>query len=50
MRPSFEEAVRLVESGELDLGVTGVYQLEQAAEAHRVFEARGARGKLVLQA
>lgn len=50
MRPALEEAARLVQSGELDLGVTGVYPLEQAAQAHRVFADRGARGKLVLQA
>lgn len=48
MRSALEEAVRLVQSGELDLGVTGVYPLEQAAAAHRLFEARSARGKLVL--
>jgi NADPH:quinone reductase len=49
MRPSLVEAVRLVHAGELDPGVTGVYPLEQAADAHRLFAARGARGKLVLK-
>jgi NADPH2:quinone reductase len=48
MRPALEEAVRLVASGGLDLAVTGVYPLQQAAEAHRVFAGRAARGKLVL--
>lgn len=48
MRPALEEAVRLVATGEIDLGVTGVYPLEQAAQAHRVFEDRAARGKLIL--
>ena len=28
--------------------MTGVYPLDQAAQAHRVFEDRAARGKLVL--
>jgi NADPH2:quinone reductase len=49
MRPALEEAVRLVATGEIDLGVTGVYPLEQAAQAHRVFEDRAARGKLILE-
>ena len=48
MRPALEEAARLVAAGGLDLGVTGVYPLERAAEAHRVFADRAARGKLVL--
>jgi NADPH2:quinone reductase len=49
MRPLLEEAVRLVATGEIDLAVTGVYPLEQAAQAHRVFDDRAARGKLILQ-
>lgn len=49
MRPALEEAVRLVRSGELDPEVTGVFPLEQAAQAHRLYAARGVRGKLVLQ-
>jgi NADPH:quinone reductase-like Zn-dependent oxidoreductase len=48
MRPVLEEAVSLVASGTVDVGVTGVYPLEHAADAHRVFEDRAARGKLVL--
>ena len=43
-----EEAVRLAGSGEIDPGVTGVYPLERAAGAHRVFENRAASGKLIL--
>jgi NADPH:quinone reductase len=48
MRPVLEEAVRLAAAGQVDLGLTGVYSLDQAAQAHRVFEDRAARGKLVL--
>ena len=48
MRPALEEAVRLAAAGEIDLGVTGVYPLERATEAHQVFEDRAARGKLIL--
>jgi NADPH2:quinone reductase len=48
MRPVLTEAVRLVGSGAIDPGVTGVYPLERAADAHRVFENRAASGKLIL--
>jgi NADPH:quinone reductase len=48
MRPVLEEAVRLVGGGDVDPGVTGVYPLDRAADAHRVFEDRAARGKLIL--
>jgi NADPH2:quinone reductase len=48
MRPVLDEAARLVATGDLDPGITGVYPLEQAADAHRVFEDRAARGKLIL--
>jgi NADPH:quinone reductase len=48
MRPVLEEAVRLVDSGELDPCLTAVYPLEAAADAHRVFENRAASGKLIL--
>ena len=48
MRPVLTEAVRLVGSGEIDPGVTAVYPLERAADAHRVFEDRAASGKLIL--
>lgn len=37
-----------VESGVLTLRVAGTYPAEQAAEAHRRFEAGGVRGRLVL--
>ena len=43
-----EVLVQLVGSGEIDPGVTGVYPLERAADAHRVFENRAATGKLIL--
>jgi len=48
IRPVLTEAVRLVGSGEIDPGVTAVYPLERAADAHRVFENRAASGKLIL--
>jgi NADPH2:quinone reductase len=48
MRPVLEEAAELVGSSEIDPGVTGVYPLERAADAHRVFENRTASGKLIL--
>jgi NADPH2:quinone reductase len=48
MRPALEEAAALVGSGEVDPGVTGVYPLERAADAHRAFEKRAVSGKLIL--
>ncbi len=48
MRPVLEEAAALAGSGEIDPGVTGVYPLERAADAHRLFEDRAASGKLIL--
>lgn len=48
MRPVLAEAVQLVGSGQIDPGVSGVYPLERAADAHRVFEDRAAQGKLIL--
>ena len=48
MRPVLEEAAVLTGSGEIDPGVTGVYPLERAADAHRLFEDRAASGKLIL--
>lgn len=48
MRPVLQEAVRLVASGVVDVGVTAVFPLAEVAAAHRVFEERAARGKLVL--
>jgi len=47
-RPAMEEAVELVASGAIDLGVSAVFPVQKVADAHRVFEARAARGKLVL--
>ncbi|HEY6279196.1 MAG TPA: zinc-binding dehydrogenase [Streptosporangiaceae bacterium] len=48
IRPSLLEATELVGSGVLDIGVSAVFPLDQAAEAHRVFERRAAMGKLIL--
>jgi NADPH:quinone reductase-like Zn-dependent oxidoreductase len=48
MRPVLEEAVGLVGAGDVDPGVSGVYPLEQAVDAHQAFEDRAARGKLIL--
>jgi NADPH2:quinone reductase len=48
MRPVLEEAVGLVGAGDVDPGISGVYPLEQAVDAHQVFEERAARGKLIL--
>jgi NADPH:quinone reductase-like Zn-dependent oxidoreductase len=39
---------RLAEEGKVTLRVAGTYPAEQAAEAHRRFEAGGVRGRLVL--
>ena len=49
VRPRLEEAVRLVRSGTVDVGVTDVLPLEDAATAHRLFSERRVRGKLVLE-
>ncbi len=48
MRPFHDEAVRLVRDGVVDLAVTDVLPLEEAATAHRLFAERKAQGKLVL--
>jgi NADPH2:quinone reductase len=48
MRPVLEEAVSLVAQGVLDVGVTQVFPLAEVAAAHRAFETRTARGKLIL--
>jgi NADPH:quinone reductase-like Zn-dependent oxidoreductase len=40
---------RLLESGDLKVFVDGVFELEEAAEAHRVLERGHTRGKLVLR-
>ncbi len=48
VRPSLLEAAELVGSGVLDIGVSQVFPLAEAADAHRVFERREAVGKLML--
>ncbi|HEV3290096.1 MAG TPA: zinc-binding dehydrogenase [Streptosporangiaceae bacterium] len=48
VRPSLLAAAELVSSGVLDLGVSEVFPLARAADAHRVFERRAAVGKLIL--
>jgi NADPH:quinone reductase-like Zn-dependent oxidoreductase len=40
---------RLIESGDVQVFVDGVYELEEAADAHRVLEDGHTRGKLVLK-
>jgi NADPH:quinone reductase len=48
VRPSLLEAAELVSSGAIEVRVTEVFPLEQAAQAHRVFERRAAVGKFIL--
>jgi NADPH2:quinone reductase len=48
VRPSLLEAAGLIASGAIEVPVTEVFPLEQAAQAHRVFERRGAVGKFIL--
>ena len=48
VRPSLQEAAGLVSSGALEVRVTEVYPLDQAARAHQVFERRAAVGKFIL--
>jgi NADPH2:quinone reductase len=48
VRPSLLEAAGLISSGAIDVRVTEVFPLEQAAQAHRVFERRAAAGKFIL--
>ncbi len=48
VRPSLLEAAELVGSGVIDIAVSQVFPLDQAADAHRVFERRAAVGKLIL--
>jgi len=48
VRPSLLEATELVSSGAVEVRVTSVFPLDQAAEAHRVFERRAAVGKFIL--
>jgi NADPH:quinone reductase-like Zn-dependent oxidoreductase len=46
-RPHLERIVQLVEAGAVHVPEITVYSLAQAAEAHRISEARHLRGKLV---
>jgi NADPH:quinone reductase len=48
IRPSLLAATELISSGVLDPGVSEVFPLARAADAHRVFERRAAVGKLIL--
>jgi NADPH2:quinone reductase len=48
IRANLERAVALVADGSVQIDVTALFPLEQAAEAHRAFEARTAIGKFVL--
>jgi NADPH2:quinone reductase len=48
IRPSLLEATDLVSQGIVDIGVSAVFPLERAADAHRLFERRAAVGKLIL--
>ncbi|MBA1329961.1 hypothetical protein QQ73_01785 [Candidatus Endoriftia persephone str. Guaymas] len=43
-----EQCAELADSGKLDLRVSRVMPLEEAAEAHRLVEAGHTRGKIVL--
>ena len=49
IRPALLEATELVSSGVVDTGVTAVFPLARAADAHRLFERRTAVGKLILE-
>jgi NADPH:quinone reductase len=48
IRPSLLEATELISAGVIDTGVTSVFPLARAADAHRQFEQRTAVGKLIL--
>jgi NADPH:quinone reductase-like Zn-dependent oxidoreductase len=48
VRPSLQEAAGLVSSGAVEVSVTEVYPLDQAARAHQVFERHAAVGKFIL--
>jgi NADPH2:quinone reductase len=43
-----EQCAQLVEAGKLGVLVTHRFPLEQAAEAHRLLEAGGITGKIIL--
>ncbi len=47
VRPWLEEAVRLVQQGALEVGVTDVLPLDAAATAHRLYAEHRVRGKVV---
>jgi len=49
VRPSLLEAAELISAGVIDIGVSAVFPLERAADAHRLFERRSAVGKLILE-
>src|SRR3984957_17693298 len=48
LRPVLEEAVDLVASGTVGLGISAVFPIKEAADAHRLYETRAARGKFLL--
>jgi NADPH2:quinone reductase len=48
LREGLERAAELVISDAVDIDVTAVLPLAQAAEAHRAFENRSAVGKFIL--
>ena len=48
IRPSLLEATELISAGVIDTGVTSVFPLARAADAHRQFEQRTAVGKFIL--
>ncbi|MDS9471589.1 quinone oxidoreductase [Sporosarcina pasteurii] len=45
---SFEELLKFIDEGKLQLTIGGTYQLEDAAEVHRLLQGRKTMGKLVL--
>jgi NADPH2:quinone reductase len=49
LRPVADRAFRLVAEGRVDVPITGDYELEQAADVHRLLESRESTGKMVLR-
>jgi NADPH2:quinone reductase len=49
LRGVADRAFRLVTEGEVDLPITGEYELRDAADAHRLLESRASTGKIVLR-
>lgn len=45
---SLEELLNYMESGELKLTIGGVFELEKAADVHRMLQGRQTKGKLIL--